>query len=70
MPKLPSSKQIEKVLHRQGFYFVSQKGSHIKYRKEIDRVYTVIVPANKKEIPVGTFRYICRQAGLKEDNFR
>lgn len=48
MPKLYSSKEIEKTLLREGFYFASQKGSHIKYRKDADTVLTVIVPANRK----------------------
>ncbi len=70
MPKLFSTKKIEKVLLKQGFYFVSQKGSHIKYRKKNDHVYTVIVPGNRKEIPIGTFRSICRQARLVENDFK
>ena len=70
MPKLLSSKNTVKVLERKGFIFVSQKGSHIKYRKSGDIVLTVIVPANKKEIPYGTFRYILRQAKLKEEDFK
>lgn len=70
MPKLLSSKAIIKVLERKGFVFVSQKGSHIKYRKYGSIVLTVIVPANKTEIPYGTFRSILRQAKLKEEDFK
>lgn len=70
MPKLYSSKIIIKVLENKGFDFVSQKGSHVKYRKNTPLVLTVIVPANKKEIPHGTFRSILRQANLKEQDFK
>jgi len=49
-----------------GFYFVSQRGSHAKYKKG-NR--TVIVPSPKKEIPMGTFRSIIRQSGLTKENF-
>jgi predicted RNA binding protein YcfA (HicA-like mRNA interferase family) len=66
MPKLYSSKHIISVLNKNGFYFVSQKGSHIKMRKE---KWTVIVPANKRGIPIGTFGSILRQSGLSQDNF-
>jgi len=45
---------------------VSQRGSHQKYHKE---GFTVIVPAPGKEIPIGTFRSIVRQAGLSVDDF-
>ncbi|MCK6462664.1 MAG: type II toxin-antitoxin system HicA family toxin [Candidatus Pacebacteria bacterium] len=58
-----------KVLESKGFVFVSQRGSHIKYRKHSSSVLTVIVPANKKEIPHGTFKSILRQAQLKEEDF-
>ena len=69
MPKLHSSKVIIKVLESKGFIFVSQKGSHIKCRKQDSPVLTVIVPANKKEIPHGTFKSILRQAKLSEEDF-
>lgn len=38
-----------------GFVFVSQKGSHAKYRKIGNPTLTVIVPMAKKEIPFGNF---------------
>ncbi|MCF8307918.1 MAG: type II toxin-antitoxin system HicA family toxin [Bacteroidales bacterium] len=66
MVKLPSSRQIIKTLQRNGFVFVSQRGSHVKYRKEKQ---TVIVPHPRKKIPLGTFKSIIRQSGLKEDEF-
>lgn len=61
MPKLLSSKEIMKVLEQHGFVFISQRGSHAKYRKDS---HTAIVPTPKKEIPLGTFRSIVRQSGL------
>ncbi len=68
MPKLFSSKTIIRVLEENGFSFVSQKGSHLKFFHEIHKL-TVIVPANKKEIPSGTFSSILRQSGLKREIF-
>jgi len=70
MPKLFSSSHILKVLAVHGFIFISQKGSHIKLRKIADTTLTVIVPADRKEIPVGTFRSILRQSSLTEDDFK
>ncbi len=66
MAKLLSSKEIIKVLLDNEFYFISQKGSHRKYRK-LDRV--VIVPYPKKEIPIGTLKSIIRQSGLNKNLF-
>ena len=69
MPKLHSSRHIIRVLEEHGFLFVSQKGSHVKYKNPEKPVKTVIVPANKKEIPIGTFRSIVRQAHLSIEDF-
>jgi predicted RNA binding protein YcfA (HicA-like mRNA interferase family) len=67
MPKLFSSRDIIKVLQKRGFVYISQKGSHAKFRKNGNPTLTVIVPAGKREIPYGTFRSILRQANLAED---
>ena len=69
MPKLYSSKEIVKTLEAQGFVFIAQKGSHIKYRKYGHPTLTVIVPANRKQIPLGTFKSILRQARLLWEDF-
>jgi predicted RNA binding protein YcfA (HicA-like mRNA interferase family) len=67
MPKLYSSKEIVKVLESIDFRFISQKGSHGKFKNTEGR--TVIVPMNKKEIPMGTFRSIVKQSGIEVDHF-
>jgi len=70
MPRLFSSKHIIRVLEEHGFYFISQKGSHVKYAKTLRGASTiVIVPANRREIPQGTFHSIMRQACLKKKDF-
>ena len=66
MSKLLSSTEIIHVLLKFGFQLVSQRGSHQKFRKE---GHTVIVPAPKKEIPIGTLRSIVRQSGLDIGDF-
>jgi predicted RNA binding protein YcfA (HicA-like mRNA interferase family) len=69
MPKLYSSNYIIKILLKFGFEFISQKGSHAKYRKTGNPTLTVIVPMAKKEIPFGTFRSIINQANLTIEDF-
>lgn len=69
MPKLYSSKWIARVLENKGFIFISQKGSHMKFRKEGRPVLTAIVPQGR-EIPYGTFRSILRQTNLEEEDFK
>ena len=70
MAKLYSSKFIIKVLLNRGFIYISQKGSHAKFRKNSHIILTVIVPVNKKEIPIGTFKSILRQSKLTENDFK
>lgn len=66
MPKLYSSRVILNALERAGFKIVSQKGSHIKLYKQTDgESFTVIVP-NHKEIALGTFNSILKQAGISK----
>ena len=67
MPKLLSSTQVLKVLRCEGFIFISQRGSHAKFRKGSA---TAIVPMAKKEIPHGTLRSIIRQSGLSKNLFK
>jgi predicted RNA binding protein YcfA (HicA-like mRNA interferase family) len=71
MPKLYSSHHIIHVLESHGFTFVSQRGSHTKYRKIEESIVTrtVVIPSPRKEIPIGTFRSIVRQAGLSPEDF-
>ncbi|MBU0540210.1 type II toxin-antitoxin system HicA family toxin [Patescibacteria group bacterium] len=70
MPKPIPSKQVVRVLRDKGFFFISQKGSHAKFRKSGNPTRTVIVKMAKKEIPYGTFQSIMLQSGLKESDFR
>jgi predicted RNA binding protein YcfA (HicA-like mRNA interferase family) len=67
MPKPIETKRVVRILQEKGFFFVSQKGSHAKFRKNN---LVVIVPLHGKEIPYGTFRSILRQSKLEENDFR
>ncbi|QQG46133.1 MAG: type II toxin-antitoxin system HicA family toxin [Candidatus Niyogibacteria bacterium] len=70
MPKPVDLRIIIRVLKVKGFFFVSQKGAHAKFRKLDSPAKTVIVKMAKKQIPYGTFRSILLQSGLKESDFR
>jgi len=69
MSKLHSSSEVVRVLQREGFLYISQKGSHVKFRKISKPTLTVIIPAGRKEIPLGTFKSILRQANLTIKDF-
>lgn len=66
MPKLYSAKIILAALQRANFVIISQKGSHIKlHKRQGDKILTVIVP-NHKEIAIGTFGSILKQAYMSK----
>lgn len=71
MPRLYRSRIAVAVLKKHGFYFVSQKGRHAKYRKLVNgKAINTTVPMMKKEIPFGTFHSILEQSGLREEDFK
>lgn len=61
MPIAP--KQMVKLLKKNGFYKVSQRGSHIKMRDE--KGHQTTVPMHNKDLDKGTEDAILKQAGLK-----
>ena len=70
--KLPllSGPEICKILLKDGFNVVSQKGSHIKLKKKStpEKVITVIVP-NHNPVKRGMLKAIIKQAGLDREEF-
>lgn len=70
MSKALSSAEIIAALGRAGFLQVSQKGSHVKFRKVTpERTLTVIVKHPAKDVPKGTVSSILKQAGMSRDEF-
>lgn len=71
MYKPLSGKQVVKILCREfGFYFVSQKGSHVKLRRKVKvENITTIVPLHKELAP-GTLKGILELAKIEEKDFR
>jgi predicted RNA binding protein YcfA (HicA-like mRNA interferase family) len=67
VPRRLGSFEIIAILENRGFTRASQRGSHIKFRSAVGRI--VIVPAARKEIPIGTIRSIIRQSGLDRAEF-
>lgn len=57
--------EVIKALEKFGFSYVSQKGSHLKYRCS-DRV--VIIP-NHSEVAKGTLKSILTMANIPLDDF-
>ena len=69
MPKLYSARIIISAFERAGFEFVSQRGSHVKLQKvQGKKTLTLIVPQHK-EVAMGTFFSILRQAETTREEF-
>ncbi|EKD33211.1 MAG: hypothetical protein ACD_76C00068G0008 [uncultured bacterium] len=60
-----------KILCREfGFYFVSQKGSHVKLKKTVGgRTLSTVVPMHR-ELAYGTLRGVLELAEVEEKEFR
>ena len=56
---------VIKALKKFGFYYVSQKGSHMKYS---DGVHIVIIP-NHSEVAKGTLKSILTMANIDLETF-
>lgn len=70
MPRLLNTKHVLKILKKNGFEIISQKGSHVKLRKLAFGIkLTAIVPSHNKEMPFGTFMSICEQSKLEKEIF-
>ncbi|MCK9292470.1 MAG: type II toxin-antitoxin system HicA family toxin [archaeon] len=65
-----SGKELIKILEKNNFKIVGQKGSHIRLKKIVNNeIYITVVPLHK-EIAPGTLLSILKQSKLsKEDLF-
>ena len=59
-----TSKEMLKILKKNGFVEVGQNGSHIKLRNPENKK-TVIVPYHIKDLKKGLEQEILKQAGLR-----
>ncbi len=55
------SKEVLRILQKQGFEIRRQTGTHVILRKE-NR--TVVVPIHREIMPIGTLKSIEKQAGV------
>ena len=70
MRRILSGKKVVSILCREfGFYFVSQKGSHIKLRRKILRKVIITVVPNHRELSPSTLRGVLELARVKEEDF-
>ena len=65
-----SSRDVEKILRKNGFELVSQKGSHKQFKGVVGgRKRRVTVLADRKNFHPKTLKSMIRQSGLAEEEF-
>lgn len=69
MPKLYPARLVIKALTKAGFIIVSQKGSHIKLKGIRNGKMCIVIIPNHKEIALGTFTSILKQADMTKIEF-
>ncbi len=69
MPKLYSSEEIIRTLLRNGLNLFLKEEVIKSLGKQACQLLTVIILAERKQIPLGTFKSILRQSGLKATSF-
>ncbi len=69
--KLPlvSGDDVIKLLQRDGFIVMRQKGSHVSLHKKIENKTVLVVVPLKKEIKKGTLLSIIKQSGMTREYF-
>lgn len=71
MAKPLSAKLVIKILCKEfGFYFVSQKGSHVKLMKVENKEAIITIVPLHKELLQGTLKGILKLAKIEEKDFR
>jgi predicted RNA binding protein YcfA (HicA-like mRNA interferase family) len=70
MYKPISGKRVIKILCREfGFYFVSQKGSHVKLGQRVEGQEIITIVPIHKELAPGTLKGVLELAQVDEKDF-
>jgi predicted RNA binding protein YcfA (HicA-like mRNA interferase family) len=64
-----NAREVVRVLKKQGFTMIAQKGSHQKWRHSNGR-QVIVAMHGSKSIPLGTLKSIIEGSGLSVDDFR
>ena len=62
-------REVARKLHAAGFTELSQRGSHVKFRRLNGRGGITVVVLRHNAIAIGTLRDIIKQAGLTRREF-
>lgn len=61
-----TAKQAEKLIKKEGWFFVRQTGSHVIYKHD-QLIGIVVIPFHgSRDLPKGTLNSILKKAGVKK----
>ncbi len=71
MPKLRvlSGREVCKIMSKQGFVEIRQRGSHIIMQRQAEKTTTTVPVPDHAELRIGTLLGIIRQSGLPRSLF-
>jgi len=67
--KRMTSREVEVLLKKYGFIFISQKGSHRKWRHPESSLQVIVPEHRGKQLPLGTMRNIMINAEIPEEEW-
>lgn len=65
-----TAREVEQVLRQYGFVFISQKGSHRKWRHPDTGLQVVVPEHGGRVLPLGTLRNIFLNANIPESEWQ
>lgn len=65
-----TARELEAILARYGFVFISQKGSHRKWRHPTRGLQVIVPMHDSRPLPLGTLLSILKGAEIPESEYR
>ncbi len=65
-----TSREVESILRGYGFYLISQKGSHRKWRNDARKLQTIVPEHKGRVLPLGTLLSIWKAADIPEAEWK
>ena len=65
-----TAREVETLLQRHGFELISQKGSHRKWRNQVQNVQVIVPQHRGRPLPIGTLRTILKDAKIPDCEWR
>jgi predicted RNA binding protein YcfA (HicA-like mRNA interferase family) len=62
-------REVKRRLNASGFVEAGQKGSHVKFVRNVDDIIDTVIVPKKSDIPVGTLRSILSQAHITPEDW-